>query len=160
MAELGREGDLLCLCLLRGFCFACGWACLLDGTHETGTEGQPGTGSLQLKQDPCGEKLSEQESSSTNGRNVELPGIELVAQPGIREHRPRGSPSHTARQILPHCAAQDNASGVKHQQTATKLSEAMRASRTTPCQGKSQMQPVEEMVLVFQNRSPVQLEQR
>lgn len=27
----------------------------------------------------------------------------LVAKPGIREHLPRSSPSHTARQILPHC---------------------------------------------------------
>lgn len=72
---------------------------LLDGTHETGTEGQPGTGSLHPKHDPCGEKLSEQESSSSSGRSVELPGVAGV----VREQVPRSSPSHTARQTLPHC---------------------------------------------------------
>lgn len=36
---------------------------------------QKGNQELQLKQDPCGEKLCEQESSSSSGRSVELTGI-------------------------------------------------------------------------------------
>lgn len=107
--EAGREGDFLCLCIAQRLLLYL-WLSLCSGWHPWNQYRRAqGTGSLQLKHDPCGKQLllqqqSEQKSLGSSRTPQKCWAVRNCWWLSLTwgEHVPRARvPSPTATEILP-----------------------------------------------------------